>query len=263
MTGTRSRRGIRRTVSPASVGPGNTVVVSWPDHKAYFDDRPGSGPPVRLLTVSRGARASSAQHPKGANPAVSNAQRLKVFEQTRAHWGEETAEVLLELVVPVGQDMSAKADLDTAASSMEEYALRTLLLALAPLYLGMIGLSFAGGVSPADQVALHPVRVAAGSPTPYDGRPARRARRPRAGHVHGGRGRGPLVRAQPELPSLLDALSVLSEGASAVRSRQARVWSNGQPSRHQRNGIPRRFGIGSAFPTGPRFAFAFGFVVPF
>ena len=83
--------------------------------------------------------------------AVSDARRLKVYEQARAHWGEETAEVLMELVVPAGQDIAAKVDIADAVSSMKEYALRTLLIALAPLYLGMVGilgsilgLSFAG-----------------------------------------------------------------------------------------------------------------------
>ncbi len=31
--------------------------------------------------------------------AVSDARRLKLYEQARAHWGEETAEVLMEVVV--------------------------------------------------------------------------------------------------------------------------------------------------------------------
>jgi hypothetical protein len=72
---------------------------------------------------------------------VSDARRLKVYEQARAHWGEETAEVLMELVVPAGQDIATKADLDAAVSSMKEYTLRTLLIALTPLYLGMLGLA--------------------------------------------------------------------------------------------------------------------------
>ena len=41
---------------------------------------------------------------------VSDARRLKVYEQAREHWGEETAEVLMELVVPAGQDMATRAD---------------------------------------------------------------------------------------------------------------------------------------------------------
>jgi hypothetical protein len=73
--------------------------------------------------------------------AVSDARRLKLYEQARAHWGEETAEVLMEVVVPAGQDMATKADLDAAVSSMKEYTLRTLLIALTPLYLGMLGLA--------------------------------------------------------------------------------------------------------------------------
>ena len=76
--------------------------------------------------------------------AVSDARRLKVYDQARAHWGEETAEVLMELVVPAGQDMATKADIASAVTSMKECTLRTLLLALAPLYLGMLGLYFNG-----------------------------------------------------------------------------------------------------------------------
>ncbi len=72
--------------------------------------------------------------------AVSDARRLKLHEQARANWGEETAEVLMEVAVPAGQDMATKADLDAAVSSMKEYTLRTLLIALTPLYLGMLGL---------------------------------------------------------------------------------------------------------------------------
>ena len=73
--------------------------------------------------------------------AVSDARRLKLYEQARADWGEETAEVLMEVVVPAGQDMATKADLDAAVSSMKEYTLRTLLIALTPLYLGMLGMA--------------------------------------------------------------------------------------------------------------------------
>jgi hypothetical protein len=73
--------------------------------------------------------------------AVSDARRLQVYEQAREHWGEETAEALMELVVPAGQDMATKADIAEAVSSMKEYTLRTLMLALTPLYLGMLGLS--------------------------------------------------------------------------------------------------------------------------
>jgi hypothetical protein len=76
--------------------------------------------------------------------AVSDARRLKVHEQARGLRGEETAEVLMELVVPAGQDMATKADIAQVVSSMKEYPLRTLMLALAPLHLGMVGLSFTG-----------------------------------------------------------------------------------------------------------------------
>jgi hypothetical protein len=76
--------------------------------------------------------------------AVSDARRLKRYEQARAHWGEETAEVLMEVVVPAGQDMATKADLDAAVGAMKEYTLRTLLIALTPLYVGILGLSITG-----------------------------------------------------------------------------------------------------------------------
>jgi hypothetical protein len=81
--------------------------------------------------------------------AVSDARRLKVYEQARAHWGEETAEVLLELVVPAGQDMATKADIERLGARMDdlatkEYVLRTLMVALVPVYLGILGLYFTG-----------------------------------------------------------------------------------------------------------------------
>ena len=88
--------------------------------------------------------------------AVSDARRLKVYEQARAHWGEETAEVLMELVVPAGQDMATKADIEAAVVALcarmdgidsrmeglatQEYVLRTLMLALLPVYVGMLGI---------------------------------------------------------------------------------------------------------------------------
>jgi hypothetical protein len=81
--------------------------------------------------------------------AVSDDRRLKLSEQARAHWGEETAEVLMEVVVPAGQDMATKADIDRLEARMDdlatkEYVLRTLLVALVPIYLGILGLYFTG-----------------------------------------------------------------------------------------------------------------------
>ncbi len=92
--------------------------------------------------------------------AVSDARRLKLSEQARAHWGEETAEVLMEVVVPAGQDMATKADLDAAVATLsaridgvdsrmeglatKEYVLRMLLVTQIPIYLGIIGLYFTG-----------------------------------------------------------------------------------------------------------------------
>jgi hypothetical protein len=81
--------------------------------------------------------------------AVSDARRLKLYEQARAHWGEETAEVLMEVVVPAGQDMATKADIDRLGARMDdlatkEYVLRMLLVTQIPIYLGIIGLYFTG-----------------------------------------------------------------------------------------------------------------------
>jgi hypothetical protein len=76
--------------------------------------------------------------------AGSDARRLKLSEQARAHWGEETAEVLMEVVVPAGQDMATKADLAAAVSSMKEFTLRMLLITQIPIYLGILGLSITG-----------------------------------------------------------------------------------------------------------------------
>ncbi len=76
--------------------------------------------------------------------AVSDARRLKLSEQARANWGEETAEVLMEVVVPSGQDMATKADLAAAVSSMKEFTLRMLLITQTPIYLGILGLYFTG-----------------------------------------------------------------------------------------------------------------------
>jgi prefoldin subunit 5 len=50
--------------------------------------------------------------------AVSDARRLQVFEQARAHWGEGPAETLMELVVPAGPDMATKADIDMAVVTL-------------------------------------------------------------------------------------------------------------------------------------------------
>jgi hypothetical protein len=98
--------------------------------------------------------------PEGVTLAVSDARRLKLYEQARAHWGEETAEVLMEVVVPAGQDMATKADLDAAVATLsaridgvdsrmdglatKECVLRMLLITQIPIYLGILGLYFTG-----------------------------------------------------------------------------------------------------------------------
>jgi hypothetical protein len=91
--------------------------------------------------------------PEGATMTVSDARRLQVYEQAREHWGEGPAEALMELVVPAGQDMATKADVDGAVGTLsarmdglatKEYVLRMLLVTQIPIYLGIIGLYFTG-----------------------------------------------------------------------------------------------------------------------
>lgn len=50
---------------------------------------------------------------------VSDARRLEVYEQARAQWGERPSETLMELVVPAGQDMATRSDVDAAVASFE------------------------------------------------------------------------------------------------------------------------------------------------
>jgi len=76
--------------------------------------------------------------------AVSDARRLKLSEQARARWGEETAEVLMEVVVPAGQDMVTRADLEAAVGAMKEFTLRMLLMTQIPISLGILVLSITG-----------------------------------------------------------------------------------------------------------------------
>ena len=87
--------------------------------------------------------------PEGATMTVSDARRLQVYEQAREHWGEGPAEALMELVVPAGQDMATKADIERLEARMDdlatkEYVLRMLLVTQIPIYLGILGLYFAG-----------------------------------------------------------------------------------------------------------------------
>lgn len=46
--------------------------------------------------------------------AVSDARRLEVYEQARAQWGEGPAEALMEMVVPAGQEMATRQDVEGA-----------------------------------------------------------------------------------------------------------------------------------------------------
>ena len=81
--------------------------------------------------------------------AVSDARRLQLYEQAREHWGDGPAEALMELVVPAGQDMATKADIERLEARMDdlatkEYVLRMLLVTQIPIYLGILGLYFTG-----------------------------------------------------------------------------------------------------------------------
>ena len=81
--------------------------------------------------------------------AVSDARRLQLYEQAREHWGDGPAEALMELVVPAGQDMATKADIERLEVRMDdlatkEYVLCMLLVTQIPIYLGIIGLYFTG-----------------------------------------------------------------------------------------------------------------------
>lgn len=94
--------------------------------------------------------------------------RLEVYEQARAQWGEGPAEALMGMVVPAGQDMATRQDVErstgllrtdleasiaqlraemevrfarleerVAGLATREYVLRTVILALLPVY-GML-----------------------------------------------------------------------------------------------------------------------------
>ena len=81
--------------------------------------------------------------------AVSDARRLQLYEQAREHWGDGPAEALMELVVPAGQDMATKADIERLEVRMDdlatkEYVLRMLLVTQIPIYLDILGLYFTG-----------------------------------------------------------------------------------------------------------------------
>ena len=104
---------------------------------------------------------------------VSDARRLEVYEQARAQWGEEPAEALMEMVVPAGQDMATRQDVEGAATLLrsdldasiaqlrtdmevrfarleervsglasKEYVLRALIVGLLPVYGMLIALLF-------------------------------------------------------------------------------------------------------------------------
>ena len=49
---------------------------------------------------------------------VSDARRLEVYEQARAHWGDRPAETLMEMVIPPGQDMATRQDVESAAGRL-------------------------------------------------------------------------------------------------------------------------------------------------
>jgi len=58
---------------------------------------------------------------------VSDARRLEVYEQARAQWGDGPAETLMEMVVPAGQDMATRQDVEasTVLTRNELIATRT------------------------------------------------------------------------------------------------------------------------------------------
>ena len=133
-------------------------VKSGADIAEHHDDATispstGSGPALPDQPDSSYGRPMRTQRlrttPEGATMAVSDARRLQVYEQAREHWGDGPAEALMELVVPAGQDMATKADIERLESRMDdlatkEYVLRMLLITLIPIYLGIIGLYFTG-----------------------------------------------------------------------------------------------------------------------
>jgi hypothetical protein len=47
---------------------------------------------------------------------VSDARRLEVYEQARAQWGDGPAEALMEMVVPAGQDMATRHDVEGSSA---------------------------------------------------------------------------------------------------------------------------------------------------
>jgi hypothetical protein len=91
-----------------------------------------------------------------------DARRLEVCEQARAQWGDGPAETLMELVVPAGQDMATRQDVERSVASLradmevrfarleerisglasKEYVLRVLVIGLLPVYAMLIGLLF-------------------------------------------------------------------------------------------------------------------------
>ena len=42
--------------------------------------------------------------------AVTNTQHLLVYQRAREHWGDETAEALMEMLPPAGLDVATKQD---------------------------------------------------------------------------------------------------------------------------------------------------------
>jgi hypothetical protein len=136
---------------------------------------PARRPAQQHPTCCTSTRPWSAHDQRGrtrAHPTVP--RRLQGSEQAGAHLGEGPAEALVELVLPAGQDMATTADIDPAVVTRsarvvtlsarmdglgtrmdrfdarmaglatKEDVRRSLLLALTPLHLGMLGLCFTG-----------------------------------------------------------------------------------------------------------------------
>ena len=91
---------------------------------------------------------------------VSDARRLEVYERARAHWGDGPAEALMEMVIPPGQDMATRQDVERSITQLradmevrfarleermsglasKEYVLRLVVIGLLPVYAMLIGL---------------------------------------------------------------------------------------------------------------------------
>jgi hypothetical protein len=56
------------------------------------------------------AQRSLRIRPPEGTMAVTNTQHLLVYQRAREHWGDETAEALMEMLPPAGLDVATKQD---------------------------------------------------------------------------------------------------------------------------------------------------------